>query len=244
MTQDSGQEREEQEILTTDDEGNVIAPEAAEASLDMKKGAKGLELAAKALEKGKDNKTAVDTIAAGVYASRSEKIQGLWDWLSEDTKRNLLRADDRNTLMAAIEKWFPQLDYRNLTDPMGKETLRNVLSGMAILGLIDVDPQILKDMRAMPGSGFLQVPDAVISGTCSVLGAPELSPVLLAAKKLGKAGEGVGEKIHARVEEMKEADKLKKMRQEEHHAMDEALPDDVVPMHKKYPPDEEGRMAA
>ncbi|MEK7146549.1 MAG: hypothetical protein AAB802_05225 [Patescibacteria group bacterium] len=241
MTQDSNQE---QEILMTDDEGNVIAPETAEASLDMKKGAKGLELAAKALEKGKDNKTAIDTVAAGVYAARSEKIQGLWDWLSEDTKRNLLRADDRNALMQAIEKWFPQLDYRNLTDPMGKETLRNVLSGMAILGLIDVDPQILKDMRAMPGSGFLQVPDAVISGTCSVLGAPELSPILLAAKKLGQAGEGLGDKVRARVEELKRADELKQDRQKMHHDMDEALPDNVVPMHAKYPPDEDSRMAA
>lgn len=251
MTRDSNQEREDQIILETDDDGNVVreSTESSEAStFDAKKGVKGLEMAAVALEKGKNSDSVMETVAKGVYASRNEKLQALWNWLSEDTQRNLLRADDRNALMKGIEKWFPQLDYRYLTDPTGKDTLRNILSALAVLGAIDVDEKILKDMRAVPGSGLLEVPDVVITAVCLGLAAygmpKEMGAVLIAFKKLAKSSEGVGENIRARVEVLKREDELKKERQGKHHDMDDVLPDNVVPMHKKYPPDEEGRMAA
>lgn len=152
------------------------------------------------------NELGVETLANLAYGIRSEKLQKMFDWFSEDTQRDLLRADDRFFVMKFIEKWAPQMDPKSLNIPM--VTLRNILSILATFGSIDVKPEILKDMRGTPGSGILELPDPIIALALKALGVPEAMPLIKAAKAVKSAEDSISQKVRAKVMEKVRAEEV------------------------------------
>lgn len=178
---------------------------------DLKKGAEIVDKAAKHVEKTGIGVEAAATLA---YSLRSERLQNIFDWFSEDTQRDLLRADDRTFIMKFIEKWAPSLDWRSYNYP--KDNLRGILTILASVGVIDVKPEILKDMRGLTGMGVLDLPDPVIAIGLDLLGLPEAVPLVKAVKSVGKAGESIAPQIRESVMAKVEAHKVEAVEKEEH----------------------------
>lgn len=164
--------------------------------MDTNTGAKAVETVAEQVEK---NEMSVDALADIAYGLRNERLQKMFDWFSEDTQRDLLRADDRTFIMKFAEKWAPQLDYKTFNIP--KSTLRSVLSVLATFGAIEVKPEILEDMRGTPGMGILDIPDPALNLALKLLGIPEAYPLIKAAKTVENAKDSIAVKVRTRVKE-------------------------------------------
>ncbi|MBI4127376.1 hypothetical protein HY463_01580 [Candidatus Peregrinibacteria bacterium] len=181
--------------------------------MNGKTGAEAVEKAAQSVEK---DDLGVDALAEIAFKLRSERLQKMFDWFSEDTQRDLLRADDRFFVMKFLEKWAPQMDPKSINIPMS--AMRNIFSVFATFGVIDAKPEILQDMRGTPGSGILSLPDSVIALALKAIGAPEAYPLFKAAKAVNSAKESIAPKVREKVMEKVVANNTEHYEDEETHA--------------------------
>lgn len=198
----------------------------------LAKGAKLVSLAAKKIEKS-DN--VAETLAQAIMKAKSPNAQKMWDeWLSEDWQRYLVRADDRTFMGKLIEKWSPMLDpsMRNPLLNLPLSTLSNVAVSMAMYGIIRVDEKILDDMRGMPGTGIANVPDWAIGPVCAFFRIPQAAPILMAAKAVVNANEGLAKNVRNRVRSLEEENiEVADEQEVEHEAVADSTPDEVVAPH-------------
>lgn len=169
-----------------------------------------------AAEKAKKSELLADKMATLAYAARTETVNNMFNWLSEDTQRDLTRSDSRWGISKFLEKYCPQLDPRSLNIP--KEFVRNLVSFLVTWGVIDAKQEVIDDMRGSPGIGLLSVPDPIVKIVLTSMGAPEVIPLIKAAKSINKVQEGLPPMVRERVQEKARAAQVAKVQREEHDA--------------------------
>lgn len=174
-------------------------------NLDKETAKKGGELVEKVAKRVETSESASDTIAKMAYKIRSPKLQAMFDWFSDDTKAELLRADDRNFIMKFVEKFLPGADPRMLNIP--KQQLSNFFSFLVTFGAVDAPEEMIAKMRGRPGLGILSIPDPVLTLILKLLEIPAelVMPVIKAIKSVGNTSDVLAPKVRAKVHEMLEA---------------------------------------
>ncbi len=169
-----------------------------------------------AAEKAAESEFLANKLAVAAYAGRTETANNVFNWLSEDTQRDLTRSDSRWGISLFLEKWCPQLDYRSLNIP--KEFARNFVSFLVTWGVVDAKQEIIDDMRGNPGAGIYKMPDAIITVLFTAMGVPELIPLFKIAKSVSKVQEGLPPMVRERVKEKVKSAEVSKVQKVEHDA--------------------------
>lgn len=176
-------------------------------------GVKVLDMAA---EKAAESQLLAKGVAKLAYAARTETVNNIFNWLSEDTQRDLTRSDSRWGISLFLEKWCPHADPRSLNIP--KEFVRNLVSFLVTWGVVDAKKEIIDDMRGSPGIGLLSIPDPILSFVLTSMGAPELIPLIKAVKSINKVQEGLPPMVREQVQEKVKAAEVSKVQKVEHDA--------------------------
>ena len=125
----------------------------------------------------------------------SYALQKIADNLMTDNMlKAALKADDRNVLMRAVEK-YTMMDPRNL-NPLYTAIYMN-----ARYGIIDVDEELLQNMRDWPGLGVLDAPELLIDAVGVVV--PGSDIVLKGLGYLKRGEKDLSSNIRNRAKELR-----------------------------------------